>query len=85
MTSFRSIDAQIRGIDHKIDTALREDKLKKDEAYINAKRAYDAKLQELMEADSIAKLTRDKEIEDLKIVIPNNLRETYEYLNSLGK
>lgn len=81
----RSIDAQIRGIDHKIDTALREDKLKKDEAYANAKKAYDIRLQELMEADSIAKLTRDKEIEELKIVIPNNLRETYEYLNSLGK
>jgi hypothetical protein len=81
----RSIDAQIRGIDHKIDTTLREDKLKKDEAYANAKRAYDAKLQEIAEADSVAKLTRDKEIEDLKIVIPNNLRETYEYLQSLGK
>lgn len=81
----RSIEARLNGINHKIDVALREDKLKKDEAFANAKAAYNHRLQELNEADSIAKLTKQKEIEDLKIVIPNDLRETYEYLSSLGK
>lgn len=81
----RSLEARINGIEHKIDTEIREDKLKKDEAYAKASMAYNHKLQQLTEADSIAKLTKDKEIENLKIVIPNDLKEIYEFLNSLGK
>lgn len=81
----RNAQSELNGIKHKIEVTLREDMQKKDEAYKLALEAYNAKLAELLESDRLTRTSRDKEIESLKIVIPNNLKETYDYLAGLGK
>ena len=57
----------------------------KDEKFKQLLEAYNAKLSELREEDKLTRIAKDKEIEALKIVIPNNLKETYNYLRKLGK
>lgn len=81
----RELQAQLNGIKHKIEVALREDMQKKDEEYKLELEAYHAKLAELREADKLTRIARDKEIEALKIIIPNDLKATYDSLAKLGK
>lgn len=81
----RELQAQLNGIKHKIEVTLREDMQKKDEEYKLELEAYNAKLAELREADKLTRIARDKEIETLKIIIPNDLKATYDSLAKLGK
>ena len=81
----RELQAQLNGIKHKIEVALREDMQKKDEEYKLELEAYHAKLAELREADKLTRIAKDKEIEALKIIIPNDLKATYDSLAKLGK
>ena len=81
----RELQAQLNGIKHKIEVALREDMQKKDEEYKLELEAYHAKLAELRESDKLTRIARDKEIEALKIIIPNDLKATYDSLAKLGK
>ena len=81
----RELQAQLNGIKHKIEVTLREDMQKKDEEYKLELEAYHAKLAELREADKLTRIARDKEIEALKIIIPNDLKSTYDSLAKLGK
>lgn len=79
----REYQARLNGIKHKIDMTLREDMQKKDEAYKEALQEWNNKLNELSVADRLAREAKHKEIEALKIVIPNNLKATYEKLTSM--
>jgi hypothetical protein len=81
----RELQAQLNGIKHKIEVALREDMQKKDEEYKLELEAYHAKLAELRESDKLTRVAKDKEIEALKIIIPNDLKATYDSLAKLGK
>lgn len=81
----RELQARLNGIKHKIEVTLREDMQKKDEEYKLELEAYHAKLAELREADKLTRIARDKEIEALKIIIPNDLKATYDSLAKLGK
>lgn len=81
----RELQAQLNGIKHKIEVTLREDMQKKDEEYKLELEAYHAKLAELRESDKLTRIARDKEIEALKIIIPNDLKATYDSLAKLGK
>lgn len=81
----RELQAQLNGIKHKIEVALREDMQKKDEEYMLELKEFNAKLTELYESDKLTRIARDKEIEALKIIIPNNLKATYDSLAKLGK
>ena len=81
----RELQAQLNGIKHKIEIALREDMQKKDEEYKLELEAYHAKLAELRESDKLTRIERDKKIEALKIIIPNDLKATYDSLAKLGK
>jgi hypothetical protein len=81
----REVQARLNGMEHKLDVQVREDIRAKDEAYKAALNTYHATLEELLEKDSLERLKREEEIEKLKIVIPHDLYETYEYLNNLGK
>lgn len=83
--SHRDIQSELNGIKHKIEVALREDMRSKDEKFKQLLEAYNSKLSELHQADRLTRIAKDKEIESLKIVIPNNLKETYNYLTKLGK
>ena len=81
----RELQAQLNGIKHKIEVTLREDMQKKDEEYKLELEAYHAKLAELRESDKLTRIAKDKEIEALKIIIPNDLKATYDSLAKLGK
>jgi hypothetical protein len=81
----RELQAQLNGIKHKIEVTLREDMQKKDEEYKLELEAYHAKLAELREADKLTRIAKDKEIEALKIIIPNDLTAIYNSLAKLGK
>lgn len=81
----RDTQSELNGIKHKIEVTLREDMRSKDEKFKQLLEAYNSKLSELREADKLTRIAKDKEIEALKIVIPNNLREIYNYLTNLSK
>ena len=79
----REYQARLNGIKHKIDMTIREDVRKKDEAFKQALKEYTNKIDELLVADKLAREEKHKEIEALKIVIPNNLKSIYEKLTSM--
>lgn len=79
----REYQARLNGIKHKIDMTLREDMRAKDEAYKQALQQYNNETEKLIVADRITREAKHKEIEALKIVIPNNLKATYDKLASL--
>ena len=81
----RDTQARLNGIKHKIDIAIREDANIKDEAYKKALEEYHQNLDRLRHQDKMYRDAKHKEIEALKIVIPNNLKNTYNSLARLGK
>ena len=81
----RELQARLNGIKHKIEVIIREDVQSKDEEYRLKLEAHNAKLAELREEDKRTRIERDKEIEALKIIIPNDLKATYDSLTKLGK
>ena len=79
----REHQARLNGIKHKIDMTIREDIQKKDEAYKKALQEYNNKSTELLVADKLTREEKHKEIEALKIVIPNDLKSVYDKLTSM--
>lgn len=79
----REYQARLNGIKHKIDMTIREDMQKKDEAYKKALQEYNNKSTELLVADKLTREEKHKEIESLKIVIPNDLKSVYDKLTSM--
>ena len=79
----REYQARLNGIKHKIDITLREDIQKKDEAFKLALEEYNKKTSELLVADKLTREEKHKEIEALKIIIPNDLKSVYDKLTSM--
>lgn len=79
----REYQARLNGIKHKIDMTIREDIQKKDEAYKKALQEFNNKANELLVADKLTREEKHKEIETLKIVIPNDLKAVYDKLTSM--
>lgn len=79
----REYQARLNGIKHKIDMTIREDIQKKDEAYKKALQEFNNKANELLVADKLTREEKHKEIEALKIVIPNDLKSVYDKLTSM--
>lgn len=79
----REYQARLNGIKHKIDMTIREDIQKKDEAYKKALQKFNNKANELLVADKLTREEKHKEIEALKIVIPNDLKSVYDKLTSM--
>ena len=79
----REYQARLNGIKHKIDMTIREDIQKKDEAYKKALQEFNNKANELLVADKLTREEKHKEIEALKITIPNNLKSIYDKLTSM--
>lgn len=79
----REYQARLNGIKHKIDMTIREDIQKKDEAYKKALQEFNNKANELLVADKLTREEKHKEIEALKIVIPNDLKPIYDKLTSM--
>lgn len=81
----RQYQAEFNGLRHNFEL-VRDTKFDEDQA------AYEAKREEYSKEHSrlYAQYTADKEaclrtVRDLKVIIPNDLKETYDYISSLGK
>lgn len=79
----REFQAKLNGIKHKIEIAIREDMQRKDEAYKLALEEYHSKLDKLSIQDKLTRDAKHKEIESLKIVIPNRLEMVYNSLTNM--
>lgn len=82
---YRKAQAELNGYNHNIDEALREDEERKRGEY-NVKNAdYLVEMAKLEKEFTSFKEQEQRRIAQLKIVIPNDLKEIYETVNNLGK
>ena len=84
-TKQREAQAELNGIKHKMEIAIEEDKMLKNQAWQEALEEYRIKEGEYLIKYKEFCDKKRKEIRELKIVIPNNLRSIYEKINGLGK
>lgn len=81
----REAQAELNGILHNIAEKVREDKLSAVREYNIAYSRYSEAIQKIGNDFQLYKEQEAKRIADLRILIPNDLREIYELVNSLGK
>lgn len=84
-TKQREAQAELNGIKHKMEIAIEEDKMLKNQAWQEALEEYRIKEGEYLIKYKEFCDKKRREIRELKIVIPNNLRSIYEKINGLGK
>lgn len=82
---WREYQARYNGLKHKMELALIADQTQKDEEYNKAYMLYSQRIKELTNDFELWKKAEQQRIADLKIVIPNDLKDTYTFINSLGK
>lgn len=74
----RSVEAELNGLKHKIDVALRENEAQVDDEFNQEYQKFSAKQQKLWAEIVDHRRTEQKRIEGLKIVIPNRLKSVYD-------
>jgi hypothetical protein len=74
----RNIEAELNGIKHKIDVAIREDETRVDNEWEKECMEWSAKQQKLWGEIVSHRKKEQERIENLKIVIPNRLRPVYD-------
>ena len=86
----REVQAELNGMKKRIDDALDSNKLEVDEAYRLAyqswsaeKNAMDRELQQICEEDSKKRKQLALEVQNLKIAVPNRLKDIFDSLQSL--
>ena len=79
----RNAQAKLNGIKHKIDIAMREDANNKDEIYKKEMEEWTQEIDRLRHLDKMTRDVKHKEIEALKIIIPNDLKPIYNKLTSM--
>lgn len=84
-TEWRNAQAELNAYEHKIQTILDNDAEEKRSRYRVALNAYNAKYKEEEAAFEQNRLKTIKEISNLKIAIPNDLRPVYESIRALLK
>lgn len=82
---YRSYQAELNSMKHSIETAVMEDKNRKDSEYAKAYQEYSSKLRECQNLLELKRNGLQKEIQELKIVIPDSLKPIYEEVSTLGK
>lgn len=81
----RSYEQQLNAIKYSIESEVNKRNAKAHSEYNNALAAYHAEMKALREALHEYKIKERERIGRLKIVVPNELEEIYEFLNSLGR
>ena len=89
---YRTVQAELNGMKKRIQDTLDEEKLRIDQEYAKAKREYDQKQRELereqQDIENDEEIHRKellKEVQNLKIVIPNRLKPMFDKLSGLRK
>ncbi len=84
---YREVQAELNGMKKRIEDTIQSERLRIDSEYADAKRKYD--LQEKVLSDELAAVEREedikkqemlREVQNLKIVIPNRLKPIYDAL-----
>lgn len=81
----REAQAELNGLLHKVTEAVRLENIRRQEEYANATALYANQKQEAKAATSAWKLKELGRISELKIVIPDSLKETYDEVTAVGK
>ena len=81
----RSYEQQLNAIKYSIDSEVNKRNAEALEEYHRALAAYNEEMKALRAALQEYQIRERERIGRLKIVVPDDLKDTYEYLNSLGK
>ena len=81
----RAAQAELNGYKHNIETAVKQDELEKSREYALKCEEYNEIRNALFAKFDAYQKEELAKIERLRIVIPNELRETYNLVNALGK
>lgn len=81
----RSYEQQLNAIKYSIESEVNKRNAKAKGDYRHSLATYQAEMKALREGLNEYKIKERERIGRLKIVVPNELKETYEYLNSLGQ
>lgn len=81
----RNVQAELNGIMHKKDEAIRADRMRVTVEYNQRMQTYRDSVAILQDKFNVWKEQESKRIADLKILIPNDLQEIYKEVNVLGK
>lgn len=84
-TKWRSLESELNQMKHEIEETILADSVRKRAEYERAYTEYDSQRNRLLNEFTKDKEERLKEILALKIVIPDELKETYQLINNLGK
>lgn len=84
-TKQREAQAELNGMKHKMEIAIEEDRAKKNDIWKEQLAEYKIKESEYLSEYKNYCDEQRKQIRNLKIVIPNNLRNIYDKINGLGK
>ena len=81
---YRTNQAQLNSLKYSIETAVNEDEIAKNAKYTEELSQYNKEMNKLM-AD-VVKIRKEKEVEasQLKIRIPDSLKEIYEKVKQIG-
>ena len=82
---YRALQAELNGINHNIEEQLREHKAKATRKLMEECNRYDAQMEQLRLQFEAFVESESKAISALKIVVPNDLKEIYDEVNTLGK
>jgi hypothetical protein len=81
----RAAQAELNGYKHMIETKIKQDEIEKSRIYAAQCEEYEEKRSALFAKFDTYIKEEVARIEKLRIIIPNDLKETYKLVNALGK
>lgn len=84
-SEWRAAQAELNGYEHKIQTAIDEDTQQKNSAFVQAYSEYSTQITTVTAKHKAWQDSEQVRIANLKIVIPNDLQESYETIANLSK
>ena len=82
---YRGYQAELNSMKHEVQTKVEQDKAEKDLKFKEIYEAYSLEMVKLNNQLRTIKNKKVKEIQDLKIIIPDSLKDIYEEVSKLGK
>lgn len=79
----RSVQAELNGMKHALEVKIREDALRKGAEYEEAYEKWDSEKTILYSKQFDARKLKSAEVEQMKIIIPNNLEEIYTKISNM--
>lgn len=81
----REAQAELNSMKHAMEMALQKDKFEKFEAEVKAQAEYNEKMEMIRKEYNLYINNEQQKIAQLKIIIPNDLKDIYNTISKLGK